>query len=83
MIDTSASKERLVARLKETFQFCDQVLASLDDSALAEQVPLGGKPRTRAAIMTLTTSAWGIYYGHLSNYLRLNNLVPPSSKKPL
>src|SRR5438067_10361618 len=29
-VDTTASKEALVARLKETFQFCDQALSSVD-----------------------------------------------------
>lgn len=82
-VDTSAGKDALVARLKETFQFCDQALASLDDSKLAEQVPFfGGKPWTRAAIMTLTTADWADHYSQAANYLRLNGLVPPTAKKP-
>jgi uncharacterized damage-inducible protein DinB len=81
-IDTTASKEALVARLRETFQFCDQALASLDDSKLSEEIPFfGGKPRTRAAIMTITTADWADHYSQVANYLRLNNLVPPTAKK--
>lgn len=82
-IDTSASKEALVARLKETFQFCDQALTSLDDSKLAEQVPFfGGRPMQRAAIMTLTTADWADHYSQSAIYLRLNGLLPPTAKKP-
>ena len=82
-VDTTASKDALVARLKETFEFCDQALASVDDSKLGEQIPFfGGKPWTRAAIMTLTTGDWADHYSQLANYLRLNNLLPPSAKKP-
>jgi uncharacterized damage-inducible protein DinB len=82
-IDTTASKDALVARLKETFQFCDQALASVDDSKLGEQIPFfGGKPWTRAAIMTLTTADWADHYSQAANYLRLNNLLPPTAKKP-
>ena len=82
-IDTTASKEALVARLRETFQFCDQALASVDDSKLGEQIPFfGGKPWTRAAIMTLTTADWADHYSQMANYLRLNNLLPPTAKKP-
>ncbi|HKN65137.1 MAG TPA: DinB family protein, partial [Gemmatimonadaceae bacterium] len=81
-IDTTAGKDALVARLKETFQFCDQALASLDDSKLAEPVPLfGGKPMARASIMTLTTADWADHYSQAAIYLRLNGLLPPTAKK--
>lgn len=81
-VDTTASKDALVARLKETFQFCDQALASLDDSKLAEQVPFfGGKPMARASIMTLTTADWADHYSQMANYLRLNGLLPPTAKQ--
>src|SRR5437868_10086485 len=33
------SKEALMARLRETFAFCDQTLASLNDASLGEQLP--------------------------------------------
>src|SRR5919204_1379297 len=57
------SKEKLVARLRETFQFCDQALAKLDDSKLGEQLPFfGGRTRSRAAIMTATTGDWADHY---------------------
>jgi uncharacterized damage-inducible protein DinB len=81
-VDTTSGKDALVARLKETFQFCDQALASIDDSKLAEQIPFfGGKNWTRAAIMTLTTADWADHYSQAANYLRLNGLVPPTAKK--
>ena len=81
-VDASAGKDALLARLKETFQFCDQSLASLDDSKLSEQIPFfGGKPWTRAAIMTLTTGDWADHYSQAAIYLRLNNLLPPTAKK--
>jgi len=38
----TAWKERLVARLRETFQFCESALAKLDDGALAAKVPFFG-----------------------------------------
>lgn len=81
-IDTTAGKAALVARLRETFAFCDQALASLDDSKLAEKIPFfGGRPMTRAGIMTVTTGDWADHYSQLANYLRLNGLVPPTAQK--
>jgi DinB superfamily len=81
-VDTTAGKDALLARLKETFQFCDQSLASIDDAKLGEQLPFfGGKPWTRAAIMTLTTGDWADHYSQSAIYLRLNGLLPPTAKK--
>lgn len=77
------SKDQLVALLKETFAFCDQALASVDDSKLGEQLPFfGGKTRSRAAIMTITTGDWADHYSQSAIYLRLNGLLPPTAKKP-
>ena len=77
------SKAVIVARLKETFQFCDQALAKLDDSKLTEQLPMfGGKMMSRAAVMTLTTGDWADHYSQWAIYLRLNGQLPPTAKKP-
>ena len=77
------SKPALVARLRETFQFCDQALASLDDTKLGEQVPFfGGRMMSRAGVMTITTADWADHYSQSAIYLRLNGLLPPTAKKP-
>ena len=77
-----AKKAELVARLKETFAFCDQALANLDDSKLAEQMALFGPTMyTRAATMTITTGDWADHYSQAAIYMRLNGLVPPTAKK--
>jgi hypothetical protein len=82
-IAATGSKDELVARLKETFAFCDQSLAAVDDAKLGEQVPFfGGKTKSRAAVMTITTGDWADHYSQSAIYLRLNNLLPPTAKKP-
>ena len=82
-IAATESKEALVARLRETFAFCDQALASLNDSNLGESLPFfGGRKMSRAAIMTITTADWADHYSQYANYLRLNGLLPPTAKKP-
>jgi len=78
------SKDALVARLKETFAFCDQALANLDDSKLAEQLPaFGGRTMSRAALMTITTGDWADHYSQMAIYMRLIGLLPPTAKKPM
>ena len=82
-IAASASKDALVAQLRETFAFCDQALAPLTDANLGEQLPFfGGRKMSRAAVMTLTTGDWADHYSQYANYLRLNGMLPPTAKKP-
>jgi hypothetical protein len=79
----TATKDALVARLKETFQFCDEALAKIDDSKLAEQLPFfGGRKESRAGVMTVATGDWADHYSQSAIYLRLNGLLPPTAKKP-
>ena len=76
-------RDALLARLRETFAFCEQALTPLSDANLAEQLPFfGGRKMTRAAVMTLTTADWADHYSQAANYLRLNGLLPPTAKKP-
>jgi len=83
-VDAKATKEALVARLKETFAFCDQALASLDDSKLGDQMQLfGPKMRTRAEAVIITTGDWADHYSQVAIYMRLNNLLPPTAKKAM
>jgi len=78
-----ASKDLLVARLKETFQFCETALAKVNDSDLGGKVQLFGKREfTRAQAMFITSDDWADHYSQLAIYLRLNGLLPPTAKKP-
>ena len=76
------SKAVLVARLKETFEFCNKALASVNDSKLNEQLPFfGGKTKSRASVMTITVGDWADHYSQVAIYLRLNGVLPPTAKK--
>ena len=76
-VDTTDTKDKLVARLRETFQFCDTALAKVDDSKLAEQLPFfGGRPASRASVID-----WADHYSQAANYLRLNGHLPPTAKR--
>jgi len=78
----ASGKEALVGELKDSFAFCDQALAKVDDSKLTEQLPFfGGKTRSRANIMFVTVGDWADHYSQSAIYLRLNKLLPPTAKK--
>jgi hypothetical protein len=81
-ITGASAKPELQAQLKASFEFCDQAFAKLDDSKLAEQIPFfGGKTRSRIDEMFDSVGDWSDHYSQFANYLRLNNLLPPTAKK--
>lgn len=81
-LDATADKAALVARLRETFTFCDQSLATLDDSRLSDSVPFfGGRNVTRAMAMTIATGDWSDHYSQSAIYLRLKGQLPPTAKR--
>ena len=80
-VDTTATKDQLVARLKETFQFCEQAFARMDDSKLADPVSMFGMNMTRATALLITVGDWADHYSQEANYLRLNGLVPPTAQR--
>jgi DinB superfamily len=77
-----ASKEKLVGRLRESFEFCESALGKVDDSKLDGKVPFfGGRDITRAEAMFATAEDWADHYSQLAIYLRLNGLLPPTAKR--
>jgi DinB family protein len=76
----NATKDQLVARLKESFQFCETSLAKLDDSKLGEKVKFFGSEMSRAGVILATAADWADHYSQMAIYLRLNGLLPPTAK---
>src|SRR5256885_12129383 len=76
-------KAKLLTRLKESFAYCDQAIAQLDDAKLAEQVTVtfGGNSRTvaRAGMVLGHAIDLADHYSQLANYMRLNNMLPPTA----
>jgi len=80
--DTTMSKDQLVARLKETFQFCESAFARLDDSKLSDPIQLfGPNPFSRATAIMITVGDWADHYSQEANYLRLNGVLPPTAQR--
>lgn len=75
------SKEKLVAAVKASFEFCSSALAKVDDSHLAESLPFfGGQNASRAEIILTTARSWADHYSAQSMYLRLNGVLPPTAQ---
>src|SRR5690348_1456423 len=76
-------KAKLVAQLKESFAFCDRAIGQLDDAKLAEPVTITFGNNTRATTRAAMALGHAIdladHYSQLANYMRLNNIIPPSA----
>ncbi|HEX4545868.1 MAG TPA: DinB family protein [Candidatus Acidoferrum sp.] len=79
----SDPKEKLVAALKSSFEYCTTALANVDDSKLGEQMMLfGNRPASRAAAFIGLSDGWNDHYGAQAVYLRLNGILPPTAQPP-
>jgi uncharacterized damage-inducible protein DinB len=76
-------KEKLLAGLQASFEFCSTALANVDDSKLGESMVLfGNRPASRAAALIALSDGWNDHYGAEAIYLRLNGILPPTAQPP-
>jgi hypothetical protein len=75
-------KDKLVAGLKASFEFCTSALANVDDSKLGDAMSLfGGRFQTsRAGALIALSGSWNDHYGEQAMYLRLNGILPPTAQ---
>jgi len=76
---TVTSKVELVAALKASTEYCQRAYAQTDQAAL-QPVKLFGQDRTRLFALMINATHNGEHYGNIVTYLRLNGIVPPSSR---
>lgn len=77
----SDGKDKLVAALKASFEFCSTNLAKVDDSKLGDELELfGGRKGTRAFALFALSNDWADHYSAEATYLRLNGQLPPTAQ---
>jgi DinB superfamily len=80
LTDTDA-KDKLVAALKTSFDFCATALANVDDSHLGDPLVLfGNRPSSRAGALIGLSDTWNDHYGAQAIYLRLAGILPPTAQ---
>jgi hypothetical protein len=74
-------KDALVAAMKQSFDYCTEGLAKLQDSALAEEASVVGQKTgmSRGAALVTILVDWADHYSTAASYLRLNDMLPPSA----
>jgi uncharacterized damage-inducible protein DinB len=80
-VKDSDGKEKLVAALKQSFDFCGDALKKVDDTRLADQVQGGGSNKVaRAALLINLATGYADHYAQSAMYLRLNGMLPPTAQ---
>ena len=77
-------KDTLVSKLKASLKFCEDAFAQIDDAKLADQITLPGpngqtRNAARATMVLGHALDMADHYSQLANYMRLNNILPPSA----
>jgi uncharacterized damage-inducible protein DinB len=74
------AKAELVAALKEGVSYCNSVYDSMTDQKGSEIVPFYFGPTPRVSVLYFVVAHTYEHYGNLVTYMRLKNIVPPSSE---
>jgi hypothetical protein len=78
------SKDKLVAGLKASMDYCSEQFSKMTDANLAEMVPFfGGKQITRLGAALAVITDFADHYAGLSIHLRMNGLLPPTAQKKM
>jgi len=76
---TKTSKADLIAALKEAFAYCDKAYEGMTDSSGTEMVKFMGFDTPKLGALIANNQHISEHYGNLVTYMRLKNIVPPSS----
>jgi uncharacterized damage-inducible protein DinB len=74
------SKAGLIAELRKSFETCRAVYATMSDADVAKMVPFGQGETAVATMLSFNVSHTNEHYGNLVTYMRMNGVVPPSSR---
>jgi uncharacterized damage-inducible protein DinB len=78
-IDKLTSKDQIVQALKDSYAFGAQALNTI--TAQNAFVVMDARGTTRAGIATSVLAHANDHYGQMVEYLRMNNIIPPASRK--
>ena len=76
-------RDQLIAKLKDSFKFCEDAYAQLNDANLLEAttISFGGqsRPTTRLAMALGHITDMAEHYSQIANYMRINHILPPTA----
>jgi len=80
--EKTTKKADLQKALADSFTFCDQAFAGLNDQtgAASAEIKDFGMKGTKFSMLAMNTAHDDEHYGNLVTYMRINKMVPPSSQ---
>jgi uncharacterized damage-inducible protein DinB len=78
---TKTSKADLIAALKDAFAYCDKAYDGMTDASAAQMVKLFDMDAPKLGVLTVNNMHNLEHYGNLVTYMRMKNIVPPSSEQ--
>jgi len=79
---TKTSKADLIAALNAGFAYCDKAYDSMTDTSAVQTIKLFGNDAPRLSALTVNNMHNMEHYGNLVTYMRMKNIIPPSSEAP-
>jgi uncharacterized damage-inducible protein DinB len=77
---TKTSKADLIAALKDAFAYCDKAYDGMTDASATQMVKLFGGDAPKLGVLTVNNMHTVEHYGNLVTYMRIKNIVPPTSE---
>src|SRR5205085_4296590 len=78
---TKTSKADLIAALKDAFAYCDKAYDSMTDAMGTQMVKLFDSDAPKLGVLTVNNLHNMEHYGNLVTYMRIKNIVPPTSEQ--
>lgn len=77
---TKTTKADLIAALKDAFAYCDKAYDSMTDKSGAETVNFFRGQTPKIGVLDINQMHTMEHYGNLVTYMRLKDIVPPTSE---
>ena len=78
--ETRTAKAGIVEALRAGFAYCNQVYANMTDAQGGRAVSFFGGDNTAHGVLAFNSAHNYEHYGNLVTYMRMNGIVPPSSR---
>jgi len=77
---TETGKTALITALKRAFVYCDKAYDGMTDAEGTATVKLFGGDTPKLGVLTVNNMHSMEHYGNLVTYMRIKNIVPPTSE---
>jgi len=79
---SKTSKADLIAALKDAYAYCDKAYDGMTDATGGQLVKLFASDIPKLGVLSVNIAHTSEHYGNIVTYMRIKNIVPPSSEPP-